>query len=150
MRQIQLAGTNFLFFWSEKVHNSRFRFLYLRQNLLERLPDGLLSGKRHLSILSLDELGKAECPGGRRRCSYRWQIVLKFFKFYFHFFMVVGIKFIVANSLLGNALLLISWGFVAIAKPQPKFGKVSCKNFTLQCNRKCKAHCTFWSAATRT
>ena len=59
----------------QKIQNMHFRFLYLRQNLLERLPDDLLAGKRHLSILSLDDNGKAECPGGRRRCSYRWKIV---------------------------------------------------------------------------
>ena len=91
-------------FFNKKNH-LEIRFLYLRQNLLESLPDGLLSGKRKLSVLSLDDNGKAVCPGGRRRCSYRLD---HFFLFCLLFMVVIpfgpAIRWV-------TLLLLISCGF---------------------------------------
>ena len=88
-----------------KKNHLQIRFLYLRQNLLESLPGGLLSGKRQLSVLSLDDNGKAVCPGGRRRCSYRLD---HFFLFCLLFMVVIpfgpAIRWV-------TLLLLISCGF---------------------------------------
>ena len=96
-----------------KKNHLQIRFLYLRQNLLESLPDGLLSRKGQLSVLSLDDNGKAVCPGGRRRCSYRLD---HFFLFFFLFMIVLpfwpAIRWV-------TLLLLISCGFRVIAFQEP-------------------------------
>ena len=113
-----------------KKNHLQIRFLYLRQNLLESLPGGLLSGKRQLSVLSLDDNGKAVCPGGRRRCSYRLD---HFFLFCLLFMVVIpfgpAIRWV-------TLLLLISCGFsdclsrAGLGGPQPEFGKntIFCKS----------------------
>ena len=114
-----------------KKNHLEIRFLYLRQNLLESLPDGLLSGKGQLSVLSLDDNGKAVCPGGRRRCSYRLD----------HFFslllLVHGCSSILAGNTLGNSFIIdFLWlqsdclSRAGLAGPQPEFGKntIFCKS----------------------
>ena len=119
----------FLFFKSQNK-SLQIRFLYLRQNLLESLPDGLLSGKRKLSVLSLDDNGKAVCPGGRRRCSYRLDHL---FLFFFLFVVVIPVWPAIRWVTL---LILISCGFsdclsrAGLAGPQPEFGKntIFCKS----------------------